>query len=115
MQVDLRDLTKGPIKKQILLFSLPLILSNLLQVLFNLADVAVVGRFAGASALGSVGSTSTLIVLFTGFLIGMGSGVNVIVARFYGANDYHALHRTIHTAAVLCTIVGIVIMGVFDV
>jgi len=111
MQVDLRDLTRGPIKKQILLFSLPLILSNLLQVLFNMADVAVVGRFAGALALGSVGSTSTLIVLFTGFLIGMGSGVNVIVARFYGANDYHALHRTIHTSALLCAIVGVVIMG----
>ena len=61
MHAQLRDLTQGPLAKQILLFSLPLIASNLLQVLFNMSDVAVVGRFAGPLALGAVGSTTTLV------------------------------------------------------
>ena len=80
-----KTLTEGPLAKQILLVSLPLALSNLLQVLFNMSDVAVVGRFAGATALGAVGSTSIFVTLFTGFLIGLSNGINVLVARFYGA------------------------------
>ena len=71
------DLTHGPLVQQIILFSLPLMATNVLQVLFNMSDVAVVGQFAGPEALGSVGSTSILVSLFTGFLIGMGSGINV--------------------------------------
>ena len=59
-----QDLTKGPLARKILFFSAPLIVSNLLQVLFNVADIAVVGRFAGASALGSVGSTTILVTMF---------------------------------------------------
>ena len=66
-----QDLTKGNLWKQILVFSFPLMISNVLQVLFNMADVAVVGRFAGSIALGAVGSTTTLVTLFTGLLIGM--------------------------------------------
>ena len=81
------DMCHGPIGKQILLFSLPLMLSNVLQVLFNMADVAVVGRFAGADALGSVGSTTTLLMLFAGILIGTSGGVNVLVALYRGANS----------------------------
>ena len=61
-----KNLTEGPLAKQILLVSLPLALSNLLQVLFNMSDVAVVGRFAGSTALGAVGSTSIFVTLFTG-------------------------------------------------
>ena len=64
---------------------MPLVLSNLLQALFNMSDIAVVGRFAGSQALGSVGSTTIFVTLITGFLIGLGGGVNVLVARFYGA------------------------------
>ena len=79
------DLTSGPMLKKIILFSLPLMATNVLQGLFNMSDVAVVGQFAGPEALGSVGSTSILVSLFTGFLIGMGSGVNVVVARYIGA------------------------------
>lgn len=80
-----KTMIEGPLAKQILLVSLPLALSNLLQILFNMSDVAVVGRFAGSTALGSVGSTATFVTLFTGFLIGLSNGVNVLVARFYGA------------------------------
>ena len=71
MSSQTNTLTEGPLAKQIFLVSLPLALSNLLQVLFNMSDVAVVGRFAGSTALGAVGSTSTLVTLFTGFLIGL--------------------------------------------
>ena len=85
MSSSAKSLTEGPLAKQIFLVSLPLALSNLLQVLFNMSDVAVVGRFAGSTALGSVGSTSIFVTLFTGFLIGLSNGINVLVARFYGA------------------------------
>ena len=82
-----KNLTAGPLGRQILVFSLPLVLSNLLQAVFNMTDIAVVGRFAGSQALGSVGSTTIFITLMTGFLIGLGGGVNVLVARFYGAEQ----------------------------
>ena len=86
MKSPTKTMTEGPLAKQILLVSLPLALSNLLQVLFNMSDVAVVGRFAGSTALGAVGSTSILVTLFTGFLIGLSNGINVLVARFYGVS-----------------------------
>ena len=79
MKSTARSLTEGPLARQILIVSLPLALSNLLQVLFNMSDVAVVGRFAGSTALGAVGSTSIFVTLFTGFLIGLGNGINVLV------------------------------------
>ena len=79
------DLTHGPLAKQILFFSLPLMLSNVLQVLFNMSDIAVVGQFAGAKALGAVGSTTIIVMLFTGILIGMSNGANVVVSRAVSA------------------------------
>ena len=75
----------GSLWKNILFFSIPLMCSQLLEVMFNLSDVAVVGHFADYKALGAVGSTTLLVTLFTGFLIGMGSGVNVRVAHALGA------------------------------
>ena len=82
-----QSLTEGSLGKKIFLFSLPLMLSNLLQVLFNMADIAVVGKFAGSNALGSVGSTAILVTLFTSFLIGVGGGINVLVALHIGAGN----------------------------
>ncbi len=105
-----KDLTHGTLWKQILIFSFPLMLSNLLQVLFNMADVAVVGRFAGSMPLGSVGSTTNTVVMLTGFLVGMGGGVNALVARFFGAEDKKAVQETVHTAFVICFLTGIIIM-----
>ena len=95
MKSSTRSLTEGPLAKQILLVSLPLVLSNLLQVLFNMSDVAVVGRFAGSTALGSVGSTSIFVTLFTGFLIGLSNSINVLVARFYGARHTADVQKTV--------------------
>lgn len=106
-----QDLTKGNLWKQIFVFSLPLMISNLLQVLFNMADIAVVGRFAGSIALGAVGSTTTLVTLFTGFLIGMAGGVNVLIARYFGAKRPKEVEDATHTAVIICLFTGIVIMA----
>lgn len=104
-------MTQGSLWKNILLFSLPLMATNVLQVLFNMADIAVVGRFAGAAALGSVGSTAQLVALFTGFLIGIGSGVNALAARYYGARDKKNLNSTACTAAMICFLSGILLLA----
>ncbi len=106
-----RNLTKGNLWKQIFVFSLPLMISNLLQVLFNMADIAVVGRFVGSTALGAVGSTTTLVTLFTGFLIGMAGGVNVLIARYLGAKKPKSVEEAAHTAVIICQLTGIVIMA----
>ena len=103
------QMTEGSLYKNILLFSVPLIFSQLLQVLFNMADVAVVGKFSSATALGSVGSTSTLVTLFTGFLIGLSNGVNVRVAQYLGARQVEDTRNCVHTALILCTLSGVVI------
>ena len=112
MASQTNTLTEGPLAKQIFLVSLPLALSNLLQVLFNMSDVAVVGRFAGSTALGAVGSTSTLVTLFTGFLIGLSNGINVLVARFYGAKHGDDVRCTVHSALVVSFIAGVVLLGI---
>lgn len=104
------NLTQGPLGRQILLFSLPLIASNLLQVLFNMADIAVVGRFSGPVALGAVGSTSMLVFLFTGFLMGIGNGINVVTARHYGAESEKDVSETVHTAFIVALISGAVLL-----
>ena len=105
-------MTQGSLWKNIFLFSMPLVLAQLLEVMFNLSDVAVVGQFADYRALGAVGSTTILVTLFTGFLIGMGSGVNVQVALGLGAKDDKTVEKTIHTAFLICAAIGIMI-GVF--
>ena len=110
MKSSAKTLTEGPLAKQILLVSLPLALSNLLQVLFNMSDVAVVGRFAGSTALGAVGSTSIFVTLFTGFLIGLSNGINVLVARFYGARHPDDVRKTVHSAILISLIAGVVLL-----
>ncbi len=110
MEENKKDLTTGPLGKQILFFSIPLILSNLLQVLFNMADVAVVGQFAGAEALGSVGSTTILVTLFTSFLIGLAGGVNVLVALHVGARNSREIKETVHTSIIVCFGMGILVL-----
>ena len=110
MRSNANSMTEGPLARQILLFSLPLALSNLLQVLFNMSDVAVVGRFAGSTALGSVGSTSIFVSLFTGFLIGLGNGINVLVARFYGAKHPDDVRSTVHSGLVVSFLAGVILL-----
>jgi Na+-driven multidrug efflux pump len=104
------DLCTGSLWKKILVFSVPLMFSNILQVVFNMSDVAVVGKFAGPIALGSVGSTSILVTLFTGLRIGLASGVNALTALYIGSKDAKEIKSTVHTAAILCLAVGILLM-----
>ncbi|MCD8121403.1 MAG: MATE family efflux transporter [Clostridiales bacterium] len=106
------DLTTGPLARQILAFSIPLMLSNALQVMFNMADVAVLGQFVGSGALGSVGSTTILVSLFTGLLIGMSVGINILTALHIGAKHRRDVVRTVHTAAVVSLIYGTFLMVV---
>ncbi|MDD6573160.1 MAG: MATE family efflux transporter, partial [Thermoflexaceae bacterium] len=110
MKQQEQDLTQGSLGRQILAFSFPLMLSNILQVLFNMADIAVVGRFAGSTALGAVGSTTTLVTLFTSFLIGMSGGINVLVALHIGARNPKEVKETVHSAALVSVITGFLLM-----
>ena len=109
MKQDAKDLTHGKLGKQILIFSLPLMLSNVLQVLFNMADIAVIGQFAGSLSLGSVGSTSILVAMFTGFLIGVSCGINVLAALHLGAKNRKEVTETVHTAALLSLMIGVIL------
>ena len=104
------ELTKGNLWKQIWIYSVPLMLTNLLQVFFNLADVAVVGKFAGPISLGGVGSTTLLVTLTTGFLIGMSNGVNTLTALFIGSGEKDREVKTVHTGFVLCLVTGLAVL-----
>ena len=104
------NMTSGSLSKQILCFSIPPILSNLLQICFNMSDIAVVGKFSGPEALGAVGSTTILVTLFTGFLIGMGNGVNVLVARYLGRKDDKAVKEAVHSSVIICFISGLLLL-----
>ena len=104
------DLCTGSLWKKILQFSIPLMFTNILQVVFNMSDVAVVGKFAGSLSLGSVGSTSILVTMFTGILIGMASGVNALTALYIGARNNHSLRETVHTSCILCLTAGLLIL-----
>ena len=101
----------GSLGRNILLFSIPLMFTNILQVLFNMADVAVVGKFAGSRALGAVGSTTILVTLTTGLMIGMAGGVNAITAYYLGTKEKDKLSKTVHTAFLICTITGFLILS----
>lgn len=103
------DMINGSLLKNIFLFSLPLMLSNILQVFFNMADIAVVGQFAGSLALGAVGSTSILIFFFTGFAIGIGAGINAISAYFIGSKNDKDLTETVQTASILSFVIGVLL------
>ena len=103
------SMTSGSLAKNILLFSLPLMMSQILEVLFNLSDIAVAGKFADYRALGSVGSTTLLVSLFTGFLIGLGSGINVCVAHKLGLGDEEGAKTTVCSSALISLIVGLIV------
>lgn len=103
------DMTNGSIFTKILAFSVPLMLTGILQLLFNAADVIVVGKFAGSVALAAVGSTGSLINLLVNVFIGISTGANVLAARFFGSQDQQRMHRCVHTAILLSMILGLFI------
>lgn len=104
------DMCSGPIFSKIVTFAIPLILSGILQLLFNAADIIVVGRFAGSESLAAVGSTSSLINLLVNVFIGLSIGVNVLVARFYGGQNHKDLEETVHTSMLLAAISGVILI-----
>jgi len=107
------SLTEGPILTRMLLFVFPLILTGVLQVMYNMADNIVVGQFSGdPDALAAVGSTASLTTLIINFLIGIASGAGVVIAQFYGAKNEQEVSRTVHTAMTFSFIGGIVFMGI---
>lgn len=101
------DMCNGPILGKVLTYSIPLMLSGVLQLLFNAADVIVVGRFAGSQSLAAVGSTSSLINLLINVFIGLSIGANVLVARYYGAKNDRDMSETIHTAITVSLMSGL--------
>ena len=109
------DMCNGPILGKVLTYSIPLMLSGVLQLLFNAADVIVVGRFAGSQSLAAVGSTSSLINLLINVFIGLSIGANVLVARYYGAKNDRDMSETIHTAITVSLMSGLflVFLGLF--
>lgn len=106
------DMCSGPILGKILVFSIPLILSGILQLLFNAADVIVVGRYAGSQSLAAVGSTTALINLLINVFIGLSVGVNVLVAQYYGAKKDKDVCETIHTAVTVSLLSGLFLVFV---
>lgn len=103
------DMCSGSILKKMLMFTLPLMLSSILQLLFNAADIVVVGRFAGDNSLAAVGSTTALINLLTNLFVGLSIGANVTAARNYGGKREDALSRTVHTAVTISIISGVIL------
>ena len=103
------DMCSGPLFGKILLFTLPLMLSGILQLLFNAADVVVVGRFAGNEALAAVGSTGSLTNLLVNLFIGLSVGANVLVARDYGAKKEWEVSQTVHTSMLISAAGGILL------
>ncbi len=100
------DMCNGPLLGKVLIFSLPLMLSGILQLLYNAADVAVVGRFAGSASLAAVGSTGSLTNMMINLFIGMSVGASVVVARNLGAHDFRKAHSAVHTAIALSLVAG---------
>lgn len=105
------DMCSGPIMKKMLMFAIPLVCSSVLQLLFNAADIVVVGRFAGDNSLAAVGSNTALINLLTNLFIGLSVGVNVLTGLCYGAKQEKDLAETVHTAILLSLFSGLFLMA----
>ncbi len=104
------DMCNGPLLSKIILFAIPLMLSGILQLLFNAADIIVVGRYAGSDSLAAVGATSALINLLINVFIGLSIGTNVLVARFFASHSEHDLEETVQTSVVIAFIGGVILI-----
>ena len=103
------NMCEGPLFAKIVVYSIPLMLSGILQLLFNAADTIVVGRFAGSQALAAVGSTTSLINLLTNVFMGLSIGANVLIARYYGAGREKDASKAVHTSISLSIISGLIL------
>ncbi len=103
------DMCEGPILPIIIRFSIPLMITGILQVLFNAADIMIIGQFGSDYSLAGVSSTSSITSLIVNLFIGLSVGTNVLCARFFGAKDGKALSETIHTSVLLALIIGVIL------
>ncbi len=103
------DMTTGVLFPKIISFAFPLMITGLLQIVYNAADVMVVGRFAGSASLAAVGATSTLVNLFLNLFLGLSMGSGVVVAKHIGAGDGASVHRAVHSAMLLSVLSGVAI------
>lgn len=106
------NITEGPVFKNLLFFTIPLILAGILQILYTSADIIVVGRFAGSDSLAAVGSTASLINLLTNLFIGLSTGTAVCVAHFIGSNETEALQKSVHTSVCIAVSGGLILTAV---
>ena len=104
------QMTKGSISKQLILFSIPILISNLFQQLYNTVDTAIVGRFVGANALAAVGTCNLVVVFMIYFFIGLSNGSSIVLSQSFGENDEEKVFKTVHTTMGLSFISGIVLM-----
>lgn len=109
------DMINGTIMPKLITFAIPLMLSGILQLLFNAVDIIVVGRFSGSQSLAAVGSTSSLINMLTNLFIGISLGANVLAARFYAAGKHKEMSETVHTSILTALISGVlmIFVGIF--
>lgn len=111
-----RLMTQGPIWKQLVSFTIPLLIGNLFQQFYNTVDSIVVGNFVGTQALAAVGSTSMIINALIGFFLGLSTGAGVVISQYFGARDDKSLHDAIHTTMMLTLVSGLIctVLGVFS-
>lgn len=107
-----QDFTEGKVLKKLIFFALPMALATLMQMLFNSADVAIVGRFAGSNSQAAVGATSSAVHLIVNLFVGLSVGANVVMANAYGAKDEARQQRVVHTAFAMALISGFVVLGI---
>ncbi|MBP3691734.1 MAG: MATE family efflux transporter [Clostridia bacterium] len=103
------DMVHGPLFSNVVRYTIPIILTGILQLLFNAADLIVIGRFRGSESVGAVGATGSLTSLFINLFIGISAGVSVVAANAVGAKDKNGLHKTVHTAIPIAIIGGIIL------
>lgn len=103
------NMTEGSIGKKLLIYSVPLMLTGILQLLYNAFDIIVLGQFSSTKAMAAVTSTSALVSLFVNFFLGFSAGASVIMAKFYGAKDHERGQKCVHTAILSSVIVGIIV------
>ena len=103
-----RDMTEGTIWKHLILFSIPLLIGNLFQQLYNLVDSIVVGNFVGSEALAAVGTSTPIINMLVGFFMGVATGAGVVISNYFGAKEHKNLEESIHTTLLLTMILGVV-------
>ena len=110
-------MTEGSIWKKLLFFSIPLILGNLFQQLYNTVDSIIVGNYIGSEALAAVGASGPIITLLIGFCIGASTGAGVVISQYYGAKDKEGVRKAVHTtlaiaigAGAILTVVGILLV-----